>query len=102
MVTPRKSLRVKRDADRQRHALCSIVDSMIEIVNANSSASGILVTEPFEKRIKCKDDGLDNGSLSTAIIANKQVDARREVDVIMLKASKVFKMYMLQHRNSLL
>ena len=75
---------------------------MIEIVNANSGASCILITEPFEKRIKCKDDCLDNGSLSTAIIANKQVDARREVDVIMLKASKVFKMYMLQHRNFLL
>ena len=75
---------------------------MIEIVNANSGTSSILVTEPFEKRVKCKDDSLDNGSLSTAIIANKQVDARREVDVIMLKTSEVFKMYMLQHRNFLL
>ena len=71
---------------------------MIEIVNANSGASCILITEPFEKRIKCKHDSLDNWSLSPAIVAPKQVDARREVDVLMLKASKVFKMYMLQHR----
>lgn len=97
----RKSTHIKRNTNRLRHTLGPIIDRVIEIIYAKASAGSVLVIEPFEERIECKDDSFNNRSLTTTIITDKQIDTRREVDVIVLKASKVFKMYMSQHWNIL-